>query len=253
MFLTRLLLFMFTACLSTGVVAERINIVTTDFPPYSFIQDNQVAGLATEAVTEALHSAGLNYNPIKILPWARAYSTALNNRNTLIYSIARSTEREPLFHWVGKIAPYRIHLYKLKSRQDIQVHSLEDAKKYVVGGEFADIKQEYLIKKGFEKDKNLKLVAADELNIRMLFAGRIDLIPFDELSLPIMLEKEGKPADALESVLFLEDISYDLYMAFSNQTHPDTVKRLRHAVTRVKQGKTSYENEHESHAPTTTQ
>lgn len=245
MFLTRLLLFMFTGHLSTGVLAERVNIVTTDFPPYSFIQDNKVVGLATEVVTEALHAADLNYNPIKILPWARAYSTALNNKNTLIYSIARSTEREPLFHWVGKVAPYRIHLYKLKSRQDIQVNSLEDAKKYVVGGEFADIKQEYLVKKGFIKDKNLRLVAADELNIRMLFAGRIDLIPFNEFSLPIMLEKEGKQVDALEPVLFLEDISYDLYMAFSNHTSPNTVNRLRRALAQIEQDQARIEDENE--------
>ncbi len=232
---TRFLLSIIAAgLLVTSVNAEKIEIVTTNFPPYSFQRNGNMTGMATEIVEATFKTAGLSHQKIQSFPWARAYHNALYGKNTLIYSIARSAEREPLFQWIGKIAPYRIHLYKLKSRKNVKVSSLEDAKHYIVGGEFADIKQAYLIKQGFVEDKNLQLASSDEINIRMLFAGRIDLLPFDDFSLPIMLNREGHSLAELEPVVFLKDISYDLYLAANKSISPEITGKLRQALESIK-------------------
>lgn len=210
--------------------ASALQIVTTDFPPYSFERYDYAAGLATDIVLSVLERAGISYERPLIQPWARTYQSALHGHNTLIYSIARSPEREHLFHWIGKIAPYSVYLYKLRERQDIRVASLNDAKRYMVGGEFQDIKQTYLQKQGFEEGKNLQLAADDAINLRKLFAGRIDLLPFDEASLPYMLQKEGLSTEALEPVLFLKDLSYDLHLAMSIQSDAQLVTALRDAL-----------------------
>nr|WP_281169120.1 ABC transporter substrate-binding protein [Hahella ganghwensis] len=214
--------------------ADTIQVVTTDFPPYSYERNGKVHGMATEIVKKALTRAGLSYN-LKVFTWSRAYHMARNTPNTLIFSIARSKERENEFHWVGKVAPYSIRMYKLAIREDIKVDSLEDAKQYIVGGEHSDIKQAYLLTKGFETGKNILLVNKDELNIRKLFAGRIDLLPFNELSLPIMLHKEGHRASELEPVLDLGDISHDLYAAFHKDTSQTTVNKLKREMDKLKQ------------------
>ncbi len=210
--------------------APLINIVTTEFPPYSFEQYDRPAGMATEIVLATLQRSGIAHATPLIQPWARAYQSALHKDNTLIYSIARSSEREPLFHWIGKVAPYSIYLYKLRNRRDIQVANLEEAKRYLVGGEYEDIKQDYLKQRGFKEGKNLQLAADDAINLRKLFAGRIDLLPFNEISLPYMLKQEDLPVDALEPVLFLDEISYDLYMALSRNSDTRAIAALRKAL-----------------------
>ncbi|WP_241566972.1 ABC transporter substrate-binding protein [Hahella sp. KA22] len=214
----------------TNLPAAEIKVVTTDFPPYSFEENGEIGGMATEVVKAVLAKSGVGVSSFRVYPWARAYKLAQTEPNTLIYSIARSSEREPMFKWVGEIAPFRVNLYKLKSRSDINISSLEDAKRYVVGGEYQDIKQDYLVKQGFEVGKNIVLMPEDELNIRMLFAKRIDLIPFSEFSLPVMLKQEGFAPAEVEKVLTLDGISYNLYMACSLGTPDATVDSLRSAL-----------------------
>ncbi|MDX1452020.1 MAG: transporter substrate-binding domain-containing protein [Oleiphilaceae bacterium] len=226
--------------LAVSVHAEKpgapvVNIVTTDFPPYSYRHHATINGMATEVVMATLARAGISYQPPKMQPWARTYKEALKGKNTLIYSIARSAERESQFHWIGKIAPYTIHLYKLADRSDVRVHNLEDAKNYIVGGEFEDIKQAYLKRHGFEVGKNLQLAADDTINLRKLFARRIDLLPFNALSLPFVLQQQKLPLGRLEPVLFLEEISYDLYLAMSKDSDSTLVMRLKTALRELHQ------------------
>ncbi|MEI8631015.1 hypothetical protein P4S72_00655 [Vibrio sp. PP-XX7] len=76
---------------------------------------------------------------------------ALDEKDILIYSIARTKERESLFKWVGPIAPYNVYLFKLKARSDIIVNTLEDVKKYRIGGAYQDVKQLYLVSQGIKK------------------------------------------------------------------------------------------------------
>ncbi len=45
--------------------------------------------------------------------WARAYEIALHEKNVLIYSIKRTSERESLFKWVGVIVPIDFYFYAL--------------------------------------------------------------------------------------------------------------------------------------------
>ena len=78
-------------------------------------------------------------------------------KNILIYSIGRSPEREKLFKWIDIISPYEVYFYKLKSRKDISIKNLEDAKKYRIGGVNNDIRTQYLLGKGFSKDSNIQL------------------------------------------------------------------------------------------------
>ncbi|MFE8069685.1 transporter substrate-binding domain-containing protein [Marinobacteraceae bacterium S3BR75-40.1] len=203
---------------------------TTDFPPYSYTENGRLTGLCTEIVQSVFAKAGITGVEYEVHPWARAYTMALDHKGSAVYSIARSPDRETLFHWIGPIAPYDVNLYKLKRRKDIRVQTLEDAKRYKVGGEIKDIKQEYLQAQGFILNQNLELADRDEINLRKLFAERIDLIPFDAFSLPMMLRKEGFRPEALEKVLPLPGVSHGLYLAVSLDVPQVEVERLQAAL-----------------------
>ena len=76
---------------------NELEVVTESWPPF-IISGQDVSGIDTDRVRKILNDTGINYT-IKIYPWARSYYLATNKPNVLIYSIHKSKQREPLFHW----------------------------------------------------------------------------------------------------------------------------------------------------------
>jgi polar amino acid transport system substrate-binding protein len=102
-----------------------VRVVTELLPPYNFQEDGAVKGASTAVVRAVLERAGLRYT-LEVQPWARALDTALHERNTLIYSIARTEEREKQLVWLGKICDRRLALFCSKERRDLLGHGLKD-------------------------------------------------------------------------------------------------------------------------------
>jgi hypothetical protein len=82
-------------CFALPVRAQDIMIVTEEFPPYNYSDNGRAQGLSSEVVQAVLAQAGLTAEFL-FLPWARAYLTAQNTKNTLIFSIGQIPEREDL-------------------------------------------------------------------------------------------------------------------------------------------------------------
>lgn len=103
---------------STSVFSLEISLVTEEYPPYYYLENNKVIGISAEITGAVSKEARIPYT-ITLYPWARAYAMALHNRNVLIFSLARSPDREDLFKWVGVIASGQFCLFSLKKRTDI--------------------------------------------------------------------------------------------------------------------------------------
>ncbi len=208
-----------------------LQVVTEHSPPLQYAEGGKVFGPAVDIVEAVLREAGLAWR-IQAMPWARAYKTATTQPDVLIFSISRTREREPLFTWVGPIVPIRYGLYALRSRQDIVVGSLEDAKRYLTGVVNQDVRHQYLLGQGFPEGKQSGLfpVSDQELNYRMLFAGRIDLIAMGNLAC-----LSGRvECSKLRKVVDLEALDSGLYMAFSRGSHPGWVDRVRSAFASLR-------------------
>lgn len=219
--------------LAANLNATEFNIVTTDYPPFQIEKNENVEGIVTDIVKGTL--AGTKHTGVfKIYPWARAYQMAQKNPHVLIYSIARNAEREKLFKWIGTVAPFQIYFWKLKSRDDVKIKTLEGAKHYVVGGVYDDIKGMYLQKKGFEVGKNLALVSNDELNINKLYAKRIDLMPFDQYSFPEKVKRAGYDIHKFEKLIKIDELSNDLYLAASLDTPDSVILELQKSLEHFK-------------------
>ncbi len=231
-------LFLITFFLNGNIVLSEeafIQVVTEDWKPYSYREDGVVKGTATEIVRATLVRAGLNYN-IKVYPWARAYHMSLNNENILIFAITKTDERLPLFKWVSPVSPGdNNYFYKLKTRKDIIINSLEEAKKYSVGANRASYKHQLLIKHKFPKiHPNVHM----KYSIKQLFFSRIDLVLSDSQSMIADMKEIGKPLDQIEEA-FLVYTNYN-YMAFSLRTSDAIVKRVKKAYNLlVEEGKIS--------------
>ncbi len=226
----RLIIVVLFSILSISAYCQEVTIVTEDFPPYNYKENSTAKGLSSEIVLAVLKEINVNAE-IMFYPWARAYMYASTKKNYLIYSIARVPEREHLFHWVGKIAPYKTSLYKLKSRKDIKINSLDEARKYIIGCSIADVITIYLQKKGFSL---LSQVSRDTQNLHRLLNNRIDLIAYDEASFMYKIQQEGLDITKYERVYRLDELSDSLYMAFSKTSDNSMVQKFRNGLSAIK-------------------
>jgi len=220
--------------------AQDIRIVTEELPPYNMTQGGQVTGLATEVVLAVLKEAGLPAAPIQVMPWARAYDTALNGENVLIYSITRTPQREKLFKWVGLIAPTQSWLFALNGRVPA-LKSLEDARKYQIATVNGDAGEQYLTARGFVIGMNLQSSTRYELNYEKLKGGRVDLWVSNELHAGYVVRQAGDdPAVTVQRVLPLSDLSSEggVDMAFSLKTPDAVVERARKALETLRKNGT---------------
>lgn len=228
--------YLFFLFITFDLNAETLRVVTSDFPPFQILQGNKVSGITTEIVEAVINNAGFK-SDIKMYPWPRAYKMGLRESSVLIYSIVRTPEREKLFKWIGPIAPYNVYFWKLKSRKDIKIHSIEDALHYKAGGVIDDNKADQLKKLGFVIGKNLDMVSSDELNLRTLYAGRIDIMTFDDLSFHHKVQADGKDFNQLEKIIKLDGSSHEMQLAASLDMPDAVVAKLRVSLIAFKKTK----------------
>lgn len=233
MALGRAMYLMFWLALAVGHLApanaETLEVVTEDLPPFSHVQDGQVTGIVTAIVRTVAERAGFNAR-IEVLPWARAMARAQSEPGTLIYTIARTAEREDKFKWVGPLLPRRLYLLSLASRTDIALHGLDDAKPYRIGVLVNDASARYLLDHGFEAGQNLDSSPAGEMIVRKLFAGRVDLMIANLWSYREAVRRLGYDPASVRLQLKLIDDPQGYWMALGSAT-PDALRqRLQAAV-----------------------
>lgn len=236
-----LLKVMLTACVGISLAAqadEPVKIITEEFPPYNYTDQGQITGLSTDVVNAVLKELKLQ-GAIQSLPWARAYDTAKSASGVLIYSIGRTPEREPLFKWVGVIAPTDYYLYALPGKA-LKIDSLEMAKPYQIGTVNQDVGEQFLLARGFVKGQNLQSSVKYELNYQKLKMGRVDLWIMNELTARHLARQAGDdPAKTLAKVYRISDLSSEgYYMAFGSQTPDATVALFRKGLEAIKKNGT---------------
>ncbi|MBL4911298.1 MAG: transporter substrate-binding domain-containing protein [Alteromonadaceae bacterium] len=233
------LLYFFIICLCCGQVCNAdekndfdnviINVVTEDAYPYQYLENATIKGPASELVKRVLEEAGFKYRQ-HILPWARAYHYAKTKSNTLIYSIARTAEREHDFHWVGYLTQLNYYLVALNSAKFTPPVSIQSLKHLDIGTIRKSANHHYLLTEGF---KSLHLLTSPEQTVKMLKLGRIDLFPTDFPTFQLTCLHLMLNCREIVPVYRLEQTSTSLYLAFSLDTDKRIVTKMRQAYKKV--------------------
>lgn len=207
-----------------AVPAAALSVLAEENQPFSYQHNGSMQGYCTEIVRAALEAAHLPYQ-MDIQPWARIYTTTLAKPGTLMFPIARTAEREDKFKWIGPLVANRIALFRKKGRNDVVVHSLDDARHYRIGVVNMDFREEYLRHKGFSEvgGKSLMVVSSSDLLLPMLQAGRIDLVPLGLAK----CAPHGLDCSSIEPVYVLGELESALYMVFNRNTSDALVQKVR--------------------------
>lgn len=219
----------FLLCFSYAVHAEVINVVTEDAYPLQYVEKGEVAGPVTAIVKAVLDDAGYEYK-VALKPWARAYQEALDNENTLIYSMARTKEREDKFKWVGSIMEINYYLVGLKTLNLPESTSLSSLKHLPVGAIRNSATHHYLVEQGFD---NIYLVSHPKQSINMLKLGRIKLFPTNYESFQLSCLSFKVDCTDITPVIKLEKPSSSLYFALSVKTDDVVVEKVRASYQKV--------------------
>lgn len=213
--------------------------LTESLPPLNYEQDGKVVGFSSELLDLMAREADVTVHK-QVLPWSRAYDMVGRQGNTLIYSLARTPEREALFQWVGPISERRILLYRHRDRPDIALKTLDDARPYRIGVARDSASAKALIKLGFSINglqdtlgPGLDLGTNDELNMKKFMARRFDLLVSLDWAAAFNAKNAGLSPDDLQPVWVLDD-SLSYWYGVNMATDPDVAKRLNAALQRLK-------------------
>lgn len=202
--------------------------MTEKLPPYAYFDNGELTGLSVEVVQEVFKI--LSYpGKIEVLPWARAYRTTLQQENSVLFSVARTPQRENLFKWAGPIIADTIYFYK-KRGIDLEVKTIDDARNadfvLVTRDSIEDI---ILQSKGFT---NLYSTKDYAFALKMLANGRGDLLPTGELLLPVTLEDSNISPELIINT-HVKLSKSELYIAFSKDIPDREVKLWQDAIDKL--------------------
>ncbi len=167
---------------------------------------------------------------IKIIPWARAYRTALDDPNVVLFAMTQTPEREQLFKMIGPIALGKKTFYAKKG-SGITISSFEDAKQLNAIGVYRDTAAEQILKQ--EGFTNLDIVSSPIQNVKKLMAGRIDVLSGVNLTIRQLLQGAGLSYDAVESVYSFGENR--LHIAMSKGTSETIVQAWKAALEEMQQ------------------
>jgi polar amino acid transport system substrate-binding protein len=208
-------------------LADELLILTENLPPLNYVENGVIVGPAVEMVKEIQRRIG-SKEKIQVYPWARAYQTALEGKNIILFCMARTAVREDKFIWIGQVAQKR-DILAAKRGSGIKINSLEDAKKVShIGTLRDDAKEIYLKNQGFT---NLVPTHDDQRNAKKLVLGRIDLWVTKKPGLLTICKLAGVDYHDIEEVYSIRESPISI--AASKQTSDEIIQKWKAAFNEM--------------------
>lgn len=209
------------------IEAQSYNAYSENMPPYNYIKDGKVTGVSTEILKNITkNSTNITIEKIEYYPWKRAFEKVKNTKNTILYSVGRSVQREKLFSWVGPIDKMRVGVVSKKSKK-LNLIKLEDLNHYKTGTIKGSFVEQKLIKNGVNIE-SLDSFMNMESQIKKLISGRIDSLAFSIPAICYFLIEMGEDLSDYEEVYLLGEA--ELYFAFNKESNQEIINELNRNI-----------------------
>lgn len=216
-------------------IPDNLLFITEEYPPFSYLENNIVTGLSTDLVIAASDRMGytLQAENIQLMAWPDAYQTAQTRNNTILFSVARTTERESLFSWAGPIFSVPIVLFASNRSLLSDMPPREQLKVVAIRNDIGFLAAE---RSGIQAGKIAQVVTASEA-LQRVVSGTADVWAYARY-----------PGEAMIATLYedpslfyvLEELEKpEFYLAFQNQTDQDLVQAFDQEFREMKQNRDS--------------
>ncbi|QXI51081.1 transporter substrate-binding domain-containing protein [Pseudomonas alvandae] len=219
-------------CLLLGPATahEQYQVVTEEWAPYNYVEHDQLTGMTTEIVRAIMALTGDKFE-VLLQPSMRATQILKNRPKTIMYSLFRTPEREPLYKWVGPIVEESIHAYQLASAPPI--NSLEQLLHAPqITTRHAGLVPQTLQSLGFN---NLdKSATESKLLYRMLLAGRTSIIVGDTAAGVAYYSRQLEIPPGTLRQIPIELYRSSLYIAFSTDSDDELIAAWNRALEQLR-------------------
>lgn len=208
-----------------------LDVVTEDLPPYQVVVNGRLAaGTAYLQVKAMLDNTPYRYK-FQVLPWPRAVKVATNTPNTLIFSIARTADREHQFHWIGPLVPMQYYFYSAHKGPKIQITDPRQALAYSTVSVRDSVEAQRLLALGFVEGENLTLVGDYLAAWGMVYHQRAQLTYANAPSNSFLARVQISAADFV--AVSPAEYGEPLYIAASLDTPAEVVTQLRNSLRQI--------------------
>ena len=224
-------LLVFFLILFSSLYAEVYTVYTENLPPYNFLREGKVQGRTTELLHKMLEQNGDRIQgEIHMGPWAKGYHAVLNTKNTILYSTAKTKDRESLFKWVGPVDTVTIGLVSKKSRH-IVIKDSASLHHYKIAAPYETAAERLLLDLGLQAEE-LDLFTDIYVQMRKLQEGRVDAVGYGVEAIHALLLEVGLDPYEYETVYVLK--KSELYFAFSKDTPDSQINALNQILKSLK-------------------
>ncbi|WP_440950220.1 substrate-binding periplasmic protein [Methanosphaerula subterraneus] len=213
----------------------RLNYLTEESRPNNFVANGTVQGIAVDLLNATLARLDVpaNATSVRVVPWTEGYAEALNTSDTVLFSTARTPDRENLFQWAGPIVSHDYVLFADRTR-NISIANDTDLARYRIGAVTDDAAAQCLADHGVPKDRQV-LDTSAAAGIRRLAAGETDLFAYALQSGRLVLNRTVSDPGRFQEVYTIG--GSDLYYAFNRNVSPALVRSFQHGLDAVKSQK----------------
>lgn len=224
---------LFSAAVLYSEKLPKLTITTEKWKPFQYMENGKVQGVSVDIMMLMLQELGSKQNrdDIKILPWSRAYNSALKNDNTVLFLTARTQDRESLFKWVGPVLSYNSYLI-IRKDSNIVIDDIEMLDKLRVGSVRDDASEVFLQDLGVPLDRMIRGSKGSDV-VNILDKGRIDILLSEWTSFVSDVEFLGLNLEDFEPV-YLASQS-ELYYAFSSTISDDIILKFQTSLDELKE------------------
>jgi polar amino acid transport system substrate-binding protein len=178
-----------------------LDVVTSEYPPYEYLENGEVTGEDTETVRRVLSDMGYDAN-IRVLPWARAEKLVRNGRADMLYSLTASETRQRYYFFTDPINAVQDVFFKRKNR-DLQWQTFDDLKGLNFGLSAAYSYEPEFMDWLFNGNARITKITHEQpelTGLRLVGLGRIDLFICEQSVCEYLLEKHAPEFTELAGV-----------------------------------------------------
>ncbi|RVU40440.1 transporter substrate-binding domain-containing protein [Rheinheimera riviphila] len=213
-----------------GVEAFGLTAISSEKRPYNFMLDGQVVGMSVDIVHAILPQQPPL--PVELMPWPRAFDTALKTPEVLIFTMGKTKQRQQQgFVFIGPLSTRNHALYafdpKLKSLQSLA--DVQRRRLVVVG-----LRGGWLSAEIRRQGVDVQEVGDYQQALQMLLHGRAHLWLSNDLEVGVHLKQAGHQQPL---TLALPLRCSENFLALSPGTAKTTVTKLQQAYVNWSQGK----------------
>ena len=214
-----------------AVGLANLNYLTEEWAPYNYQEDGVPAGISVDVLEAVFQTIGVNRtrSDVRIVPLADGFRAVQQDGSTVLFSIVRTPEREPLYQWAGPFTKARFVLFAPVGR-GITITSPADLDQYRIGVVRDSVENTLLTRLGVNASHIITEATPGEV-LALLEDGQIDLWATGDLAGRHQMTMTAADPTAYEIVYTLGE--NDFSFIFSRDVPEPLVTAFQYALDAV--------------------